>query len=283
VSKEAGTTHGSTEEELIRVRREKAAALRAKGENPFANDLAPGRADLAVVRGAADPARNEAGRYDAAKVEAKQFSVAGRVLFLRAMGALTFVRLRDRTGELQLYLEEEKLGPAFARLADVDLGDFVEATGTLMATQKGELSLSVERFRVLTKAFRAASTKTSFKDVESRYRMRYADLVANPGVASVFRARSIIVSAVRKFFDDRGFLEVETPTMHTILGGAAAKPFLTHHNALDLDLFLRIAPELFLKRLVVGGFDRVYELARCYRNEGLSTRHNPEFTMLEFY
>ncbi|WP_437280658.1 lysine--tRNA ligase [Sorangium sp. So ce375] len=289
------------EETLIATRKAKAARLRARGENPFANDVTEGEplVELAAVRARFDGARaaaepgpeggapgrpgaSAADRYDPARVEPIPLRVAGRVLFVRSFGGVTFVRLRDRTGELQLYCEQGSLAD-FERLEDIDLGDFVEARGTAMATQKGELSIRAERLRLLTKAYRPLPTKTSFKDVESRYRMRYVDLVANPHVAGVFRARSAIVAALREFLDARGFLEVETPTMHTLVGGATAKPFKTHHNALDLELFLRIAPELFLKRLVVGGFERVYEIGRCYRNEGLSTRHNPEFTMLEYY
>jgi lysyl-tRNA synthetase class 2 len=273
----------SSEEALIAARKAKAERVRARGENPFANDL--GRdgplSDLAQVRQRFAHRRDEAGRY--AEVEAEPFHVAGRVLFLRSFGAMTFVRLRDRTGELQLVCEQGPLGDDYARLEDLDLGDFVEATGQSMATKKGELSIGAERLRLLSKAHRPLPTKTSFRDVESRYRMRYVDLVANPAVLQRFRARTVIVSALRAFLDERDFTEVETPTMHTLVGGAAAKPFVTHHNTLDLDLFLRIAPELYLKRLVVGGIERVYEIARCYRNEGVSTRHNPEFTMLEFY
>jgi lysyl-tRNA synthetase class 2 len=286
--KEAYEGAATTEETLIATRKAKAEALRSRGENPFANDVTDATKrepllDLGAARALFDEAKGEGGRYDAAKVEAKALRVAGRILFLRSFGGVTFIRLRDRTGELQLYCEEVSLGAGYARLEELDLGDIVESSGTAMATQKGELSIRSSAVRLLTKAYRPLPTKTTFKDVESRYRMRYVDLVANPGVASVFRARTAIVSALRAFFDARGFLEVETPTMHTIIGGAVAKPFTTHHNALDMDLFMRIAPELYLKRLVVGGFERVYELARCYRNEGLSTRHNPEFTMLEFY
>ncbi|MGK3965741.1 lysine--tRNA ligase [Sorangium sp. So ce118] len=286
------------EETLIATRKAKAARLRDRGENPFANDVTAGEplTELAAVRARFDaaraaaepkaegaaPDRPAADRYDPARVEPHPFRVAGRVLFVRSFGGVTFVRLRDRTGELQLYCEQGSLAE-FERLEDIDLGDFVEARGVAMATQKGELSIRAERLRLLTKSYRPLPTKTSFKDVESRYRMRYVDLVANPHVAGVFRARSAIVAALREFLDARGFLEVETPTMHTLVGGATAKPFKTHHNALDLELFLRIAPELFLKRLVVGGFERVYEIGRCYRNEGLSTRHNPEFTMIEYY
>jgi lysyl-tRNA synthetase class 2 len=268
---------------LIDVRKQKAAGVRARGENPFANDVAA-VTDLATVRAAFAEVRDEAGRYDAARVEPKAFRVAGRILFLRDMGGVTFVRLRDRTGELQLYCDQATLGDAYARIQeDLDLGDFVEAQGTAMATKRGELSIQTLYLRLVTKAYRPLPTKTSFKDIEQRYRMRYVDLVANPDVADVFRARSVVIAALRQFLDERGFLEVETPTMHTLIGGAVAKPFVTHHNALDLNLFMRIAPELYLKRLVVGGFERVYEIARCYRNEGISTRHNPEFSMLEFY
>ncbi|MCA9620295.1 MAG: lysine--tRNA ligase, partial [Myxococcales bacterium] len=277
---------GTSEETLIEVRKQKAERVRERGENPFANDVVEGElplSPLAEVRAAFAAVQNEQGRYDAERVEPRPFRIAGRILFLRSMGGVTFLRLRDRTGELQLYCDEAKLGEAYARLEDLDLGDFVEGSGTAMATKRGELSLDATAFRLVTKAYRPLPTKTSFKDVESRYRQRYVDLVANPDVATVFRARSTIVSALRRFFDERGFLEVETPTMHSLIGGAAAKPFVTHHNTLDLDLFMRIAPELYLKRLVVGGFERVYEVARCYRNEGVSTRHNPEFTMLEYY
>ncbi|HVK68088.1 MAG TPA: lysine--tRNA ligase [Polyangium sp.] len=283
-SSAAATQHA--EETLIAVRKEKATKIRGRGENPFANDVTSGESlvDLASARAQFDGAKNAAGRYEAEKVAPEPLRIAGRVLFLRQMGGVSFVRLRDRTGELQLYCDEAVLGEAYARLhEEIDLGDIIEASGTAMATQKGELSVKATSFRLLTKAYRPLPTKTSFKDVEARYRMRYVDLVANREVATVFRARTFLISALRRFFDGKGFLEVETPTMHTIIGGAAARPFKTHHNALDMELFMRIAPELYLKRLVVGGFERVYEIARCYRNEGLSTRHNPEFTMLEYY
>jgi lysyl-tRNA synthetase class 2 len=278
----------SGETAQMEARKAKTARVRARGENPFANDVIAGGqppTPLADVRAHHQAARNEAGRYDKEKVvaDSARFRVAGRVLFLRSFGAGAFVRLRDRTGELQLYCEERVLGEAFSRLDDLDLGDFVEAEGATTATDKGELSLAPTTLRLLTKAHRPLPTKTSFKDVEQRYRQRYVDLVANPPVADVFRARSAIVSALRSWFEARGFLEVETPTMSQIVGGALARPFETHHNALDLKLFMRIAPELYLKRLVVGGFERVFEIARCYRNEGISTRHNPEFTMLEYY
>ncbi len=275
---------------LIAARRAKAARVRARGDNPFANDVTARErgtplTPLAEVRAHHAEHTREDGRYDKDRVAAaaRRVRVAGRILFLRSFGAGAFVRLRDHTGELQLYCQETVLGAAFSRLDDLDLGDFVEAEGETMATDKGELSVNPTSVRLLTKAHRPLPTKTTFKDVEQRYRMRYVDLVANKDVQATFRARTVIVSALREFLDARGFLEVETPTMGTVVGGALAKPFLTHHNALDLDLFMRIAPELYLKRLVVGGFERVYEIARCYRNEGISTRHNPEFTMLEYY
>ena len=275
-----------TEASLIEVRKEKAAKVRERGANPFANDIF-GRelvlSDLAAVRARFDDVRRDDGKYDADKVEAHRFRVAGRVIFMRSFGAMTFIRLRDRTGELQLTCDEGAMAEAYKSLEDFDLGDFIEGEGGAMATKRGELSIGVDTVRLLTKAFRPPPTKTALKDVESRYRMRYVDMISNDDVRTIFKARTQIVTGLRKFFDDRGFVEVETPTMHTLIGGAAAKPFITHHNALDMKLFMRIAPELYLKRLVVGGFERVYEIARCYRNEGLSTRHNPEFSMLEYY
>jgi lysyl-tRNA synthetase class 2 len=176
------------------------------------------------------------------------------------------------------------MGEGFAALEQLDVGDHVEARGLPMVTKTGELSLLLSSLRLLTKAYRPLPEKWhGLTDVDLRYRRRYVDLIANPAVASVLRARTLIVQGLRGFLDARGFLEVETPTLHAIVGGAAARPFCTHHNALDLPLFLRIAPELYLKRLLVGGLERVYEIGRCYRNEGLSRAHNPEFTMLEFY
>lgn len=286
----------SAEENLIAVRRAKAQALRDRNENPFANDLGGPLDELGPLRGRFDGARKVdekggvTGRYDREHEVfrgAAPVRVAGRVMLLRSFGKTAFARIRDRTGEMQLYfqvgpgaLTEEQIG----RLEDLDLGDHVEATGVPTATEKGELSVDVRSFRMLTKALRPLPEKhKGLVDVEQRYRQRYVDLIANPEVKAVFEARSRIVQAVRRYLDQEGFVEVETPLLHTVIGGAAAKPFETHHNALDMDLFLRIAPELYLKRLVVGGFERVYELGRNLRNEGISTRHNPEFTMVEFY
>jgi lysyl-tRNA synthetase, class II len=283
---------GTAEQAIIDARRAKAEATRARGANPFANDVKPrlgGRTvDVAAARATADAARDASGRYDEARVRAAAgdalFHVRGRVTALRSTGGLSFLRLRDRTGEVQLLVSEASLGDDYARLTEIDVGDVVEAEGHLTASKRGELSIEPQRLRLLTKAYRPLPEKWhGLTDVELRYRQRYVDLIANPPVADVFRARSQVVRAVRSILDDNGFLEVETPSMHTVIGGAAAKPFVTHHNALDMRLTMRIAPELHLKRLVVGGLERVYEIGRNYRNEGISTRHNPEFTMLEFY
>jgi lysyl-tRNA synthetase class 2 len=283
---------GSAEEAIIAARRAKAERARARGENPFANDVVPrlgGRSsDVSAVRALADSARDAAGRYDEARVResvgAGNFHVHGRIVALRSTGGLAFVRLRDRTGEIQLLLSRATMGDDLDRLADLDVGDIVEAEGTLTASKRGELSIEPARLRLLTKAYRPLPEKWhGLTDVELRYRQRYVDLVANPPIADIFKARAHIVRAIRAILDESGFLEVETPTMHPLIGGAAARPFITHHNTLDMKLFMRIAPELYLKRLVVGGLERVYEIGRSYRNEGVSTKHNPEFTMLEFY
>ncbi len=286
-------THAShsTEEALIAGRKERAAAVRAKGENPFDNRVGE-VSTVGDVRGRFESARQPDEKYDAAKVTelAGEVSIrlAGRIVAQRSFGKAAFLRLRDRTGEIQLFCRKDALGEDFARLhaagGEVDAGDHVIAVGTAMVTKTGELSIEAKSIRLLTKAYRPLPEKWhGLQDVELRYRQRYVDLVANPDVADVFRARAYIVRALRGFLDGDGFLEVETPTLVSLIGGAIARPFNTHHNTLDLDLYLRIAPELFLKRCLVGGLERVYEIGRCYRNEGISTRHNPEFTMLEFY
>jgi lysyl-tRNA synthetase class 2 len=283
---------GGAEEALIAARRGKAERVRARGENPFANDVAAERrSPVAQIRETFAPALLEPHhelRYDPEKVAAlggeRELTVLGRLTTRRGFGKASFLRLRDGSGELQLFAKKDVLGDRFDALEDIDIADHVQASGTPMVTKTGELSLELRDLRLVTKALRPLPDKWhGLSDTDLRYRHRYVDLVANPEVAVALRARSIIVQAIRAFLDAEGFLEVETPTLHTLVGGAAAKPFTTHHNALDLDLFLRIAPELYLKRLLVGGFERVYEIGRCYRNEGISTRHNPEFTMLEFY
>ena len=279
----------TSEQVLIEARRAKASRVRARGDNPFANDVSRAGPvqDIRDTRHMVAAAES-GGKYDAIAVQkaaaGRVVHVCGRAIAVRSAGGLTFVRIRDRTGELQLMLDQAILGEGYDRLDDLDVGDFIEASGTLSASKRGELSVMVGALRLLTKAYRPLPEKWhGLTDVELRYRQRYVDLVANPHVADVFRARSHIVSATRAILDAHGFLEVETPTMHPLVGGAAARPFVTHHNTLDMRLFMRIAPELYLKRLVVGGLERVYEIGRSYRNEGISTRHNPEFTMLEFY
>lgn len=287
---EASLAHAA-EESLVKARRDKAQRIRARGENPYANDTnQTKRVGLAALRLEFEAARmaGEADRYDSAQVVAlgkgEVRHVVGRVVSRRGFGKASFLRLRDDLGEIQLFAKLDLMGESFARLEDLDVADFIEAAGVPMVTKTGELSLELRDLRILTKATRPLPDKWhGLTDVDLRYRRRYVDLVANPDVAAVFRARSAIIAGLRRYLDGLGFLEVETPTLHSLVGGAAAKPFETHHNTLNLDLFLRIAPELYLKRLLVGGFERVYEIGRCYRNEGISTRHNPEFTMLEFY
>jgi lysyl-tRNA synthetase class 2 len=290
----------SSEEALIATRRAKAEAARSQGQNPFPNDLdTSDRTWLGPLRqrfasALVDPAEQ---RYDAvrfasllgtspaaAQGESEHVHVFGRVIARRGFGKLSFLRLRDQTGEIQLFARRDVLGADFARLEEIDVGDHVEARGPAILTKSGELSIDLHALRPVGKALRPLPEKWhGLTDVEQRYRRRYVDLVANPAVAHALRARSVIVQGLRDFLDRESFIEVETPTLHTLVGGAAAKPFVTRHNTLDLELYLRIAPELYLKRLLVGGYERVYEIGRCYRNEGISTRHNPEFTMLEFY
>jgi lysyl-tRNA synthetase, class II len=263
--------------ELIRRRLEKLRALREAGVDPF---------------GARFPVSQWAGplhaRWDAAPEDelrgAGPVSVAGRVLSVRHHGKSCFAHILDHTGTIQLYARADVLGEAYAGFTDLDVGDFVGVTGDLMRTRTGELTVQVKAWTFLSKSVRPLPEKWhGLKDIETRYRQRYVDLLVNPGVREVFRLRSRLIQTVRAFLDARGFLEVETPVMQPIPGGATARPFATHHNALDIPLFLRIALELHLKRLVVGGVDRVYEIGRIFRNEGVSTQHNPEFTMLEFY
>ena len=211
--------------------------------------------------------------------------VAGRIVSLRRHGKATFAHIVDMSGKIQLFFRFDDLGEAvYNGLDTVDVGDFIGVTGTPVKTRTEEITVKVTEYTLLTKAMRALPEKWhGLKDVEVRYRQRYVDLIANPEVAEVFKARTKIVRSFRTLLDGRDFMEVETPMMQVLYGGAAAKPFITHHNALDMDLYLRIAPELYLKRLVVGGLERVYEINRNFRNEGVSTKHNPEFTMLEVY
>src|SRR5437667_2993211 len=263
--------------DLIRPRHEKLAALRAAGIDPFG-----GRFPVTHwARPLADRLR------DAGEAELRGFgpvSLAGRIVALRHHGKSCFAHLMDYTGRIQLYARADQLGDDYARFTDLDRGDFIGVTGEMFRTRTGELTVAVKAFTFLAKSLRPLPEKWhGLRDVETRYRQRYVDLIVNEEVRTIFVLRARLVAAIRKFLDARGFLEVETPMMQPIPGGAMARPFKTHHNALGMDLYLRIAPELYLKRLVVGGFERVYEISRVFRNEGVSTRHNPEFTILEFY
>ncbi len=227
------------------------------------------------------------GDEDKATLEAQQrpAAVAGRIVLRRVMGKASFITLQDVDGQIQCYLSKNDLDDAYAAFTELtDMGDIVGVEGVMMRTNKGELTVHAHKFVLLNKTLKPLPEKFhGVSDQEIRYRQRYLDLITNPGSREVFRTRTLIVQKIREFFIGRRYLEVETPMMHSIPGGATARPFVTHHNALDMELYLRVAPELFLKRLVVGGYERVFEINRNFRNEGLSTRHNPEFTMLEFY
>lgn len=217
--------------------------------------------------------------------ENKPVCTAGRLTAVRVMGKSTFADLKDETGRIQLYLKKDELEPRLKELVDnLDLGDIIGASGELFKTRTGEISIRAKELTILSKSIRPMPEKWhGLKDVELRHRHRYLDLMSNDETREIFRKRSLIIRSVRRTLDESGYLEVETPMMHPIPGGAAGKPFKTHHEALDMPLFLRVAPELYLKRLLVGGFDKVYEINKSFRNEGISTRHNPEFTMLEVY
>ncbi|MFO7857973.1 MAG: lysine--tRNA ligase [Ectothiorhodospiraceae bacterium] len=271
--------HPETDEnKLIAQRRDKLQAWRERGEafpNRFRRD-----AYAADLQAAHADESTETLEADAIRVR-----VAGRMLAKRVMGKASFAQVQDMTGTIQLHVRRDALPEGvYPEFKTWDLGDIIGAEGTLFRTRAGELTVSVDRLVLLTKSLRPLPEKYhGLADQEARYRQRYLDLIMNPEVRHVFETRSHIIQFIRHFLNLRRFLEVETPMMQQIPGGAAARPFITHHNALDIPLYLRIAPELFLKRLVVGGFEQVYEINRNFRNEGVSTRHNPEFTMLEFY
>jgi lysyl-tRNA synthetase class 2 len=265
------------ENHLIAERRAKLAKLRERG-NAFPNGF---RRDALAADLATAYAGKSAAAIDAAAVRIK---VAGRMRAKRVMGKASFAKLEDSSGAIQIFLQQQALGPAYDEFKGWDIGDVIGAEGTLFRTKTGELSVRAERIALLTKSLRPLPDKWhGIADTELRYRRRYVDLIMNEESRRVFEMRSAIVRYLRAFLDARGFLEVETPMLHPIPGGAAARPFKTHHNALDVGMYLRIAPELYLKRLTVGGFERVYEINRNFRNEGVSTQHNPEFTMLELY
>jgi lysyl-tRNA synthetase class 2 len=259
--------------EVMRDRREKLERLRAAGVDPYSRGFHPTHSTegAKALLGEAERTR--------------PVSLAGRLMVKRLQGGLVFADLQDGHGRIQLMATRNILGDEeFSRFADLDVGDIVGVTGPIFRTKRGEITLEVQSFQLLTKSLRPLPEKWhGLKDVEIRYRQRYVDLIANPLVREVFRARTKIITSIRGLLDERGFIDVETPVLQEVPGGGHARPFMTHHNSLDRDLYLRIALELHLKRLLVGGFERVYEVGRVFRNEGLSPRHNPEFTLLECY
>ena len=273
------TEKSADDNEQVKQRRDKLAQLRQDGFG-FPNDF------RRTVWAAELHERFGEASAEALETQAQRVSVAGRIMSRRIMGKASFAHIEDGSGAVQLYVRRDDLpeGVYNQGFKKWDIGDIAGVDGIVFRTQKGELSVKVDSMRLLTKALRPLPEKFhGLADQETKYRQRYLDLISNPETRDVFRRRSKIIARIRDFFVVRGFLEVETPMMHPLAGGAAAKPFQTYHNALDMPLFLRIAPELYLKRLVVGGFERVFEINRNFRNEGLSTQHNPEFTMLEFY
>ncbi len=265
--------------DLIVARRRKLEELRSRGVDPFPNDFRPAHTAAGV--------HQHYGAHGREQLEncADPVSVAGRIVAMRNFGKASFLHLQDRTGRVQAYVKRDVVGDdAYATFQAIDIGDFIGITGRPFRTKTNELTIEAKAIRLLAKALRPLPEKWhGLTDVEARYRQRYLDLIANPQVRDIFLMRSRLIDRIRAFFTARDFIEVETPMMQPLPGGAAARPFTTHHNALDMDLYLRIAPELYLKRLLVGGFERVFEINRNFRNEGISVRHNPEFTMLEFY
>ncbi|RKQ85611.1 lysine--tRNA ligase [Brockia lithotrophica] len=276
---EERVTGVTPEEELRAIRLRKLAALREMGIDPFGARY-PRTALAADLHAAYDGlSGEELERYG------KRVRVAGRLISKRVMGRASFGHLQDMSGQIQIYVRQDDVGERlYALFRDGDVGDFWGVEGPVMKTKTGETTVRAESLTFLTKSLRPLPEKYhGLKDVETRYRKRYLDLIVNRDVFDVFVARTKILRAIRRFLDERGFLEVETPTLQSLAGGAAARPFVTYHNALDMQMYLRIAIELYLKRLIVGGVEKVYEIGRVYRNEGLSTKHNPEFTMLELY
>lgn len=263
----------------LRVRREKLKNLLNEGLDPFGK-----RFERSYT---AETIETEFGDISKEDLEAKevQVTIAGRIMTKRGKGKAGFAHLQDLTGQVQIYVRQDAVGEEQYNIFDtIDIGDIVGVTGTAFKTKVGELSVKVKDFQLLTKSLRPLPDKFhGLKDVEQRYRQRYVDLIMNPEVRKTFVTRSKILKSMRNYLDSNGYLEVETPMMHSIAGGASARPFITHHNALDMELYMRIAIELHLKRLIVGGLEKVYEIGRVFRNEGVSTRHNPEFTMIELY
>jgi lysyl-tRNA synthetase class 2 len=265
--------------ELIQQRIKKLETLRKDGIDPYPNDFRVTHTsrDLHETFGSLSD--------EELKSVGKTFSLAGRIMAIRDFGKASFVQIQDRKGRIQAYLQKDIVGEtAFQLFKTFDVGDFIGLEGKIFRTKTRELTLQVQRLRLLVKSLRPLPEKWhGLTDIEARYRQRYLDLIANPKVKEIFLIRTKTIQKIREFFTQHDFIEVETPMLHPIPGGATAKPFKTHHNALDMELYMRVAPELFLKRLVIGGLERIFEINRCFRNEGISTQHNPEFTMLEFY
>jgi len=255
----------------MQVRLQKVDELRSKGIEPYG-----GRFERTILA--------QEIKDDFENLEDKEVRVAGRLMAKRGHGKAGFANLQDPSGNIQLYFKSDDLGEQYELYEKCDIGDIVGIWGRVFRTKRGEISVAVERMVYLAKSLNPLPEKWhGLKDVELRYRQRYLDLIVNPDVREVFIKRSKIIRSMRRYLDEQGFLEVETPMMQPIPGGATARPFITHHNALNMDLYLRIAPELYLKRLLVGGLEKVYEINRNFRNEGISTKHNPEFTMVEIY
>ncbi len=269
------------DDELIQHRLDKLERIRARGDNPykyaFERSCTIGEARTAFE--AAEGKVEDPGAID------QQVTVAGRLIATRDQGKVTFADLRDETGKIQLFIKKNTVGDeAYGALKDLDIGDFIGATGQVKRTRMGEITVFAESYEILTKTLRGLPEKYhGLTDVETRYRQRYLDMIANPEVLETFKSRIKVISSMRSFLIDKGYLEVETPMLQPIPGGATARPFITHHNTYDRELYLRIAPELYLKRLIVGGFEKVFEINRNFRNEGVDTQHNPEFTMMELY
>jgi len=268
-----------SESELMRTRREKIESLKAEGIDLYPNDITvTATSDQILAR------FGDLDNDDFEKLEDK-FTVAGRMMALRSFGKAAFVNIQDRKGKIQAYVKKNVVGnETYELFKKLDVGDIVSVSGRVFKTKTGEVTIQAEEFRLLSKSVRPLPEKWhGLTDIETRYRQRHIDLIVNPTTRELFRKRSMIISLIREFMQRNDFLEVETPMMHPMAGGAMARPFKTHHKTLGMDLFLRIAPELYLKRLVVGGLERVFEINRNFRNEGISTFHNPEFTMMEFY
>jgi lysyl-tRNA synthetase, class II len=278
VSQDEMNNHEELNDQL-KVRREKLHTLQEKGLDPFGKRFERTHQTADIVASYNDIEKEELDEKE------ESVTIAGRIMTKRGKGKAGFAHIQDLSGQIQIYVRKDAVGDdAYEIFNTADLGDIVGVTGVVFKTKVGELSVKVKSFELLTKSLRPLPDKFhGLKDIEQRYRQRYVDLIMSPESKKTFITRSKIIQAMRRYLDDQGYLEVETPTMHSIPGGASARPFITHHNALDMQLYMRIAIELHLKRLIVGGLEKVYEIGRVFRNEGVSTRHNPEFTMIELY